>query len=189
MELVTRALIFAARAHDSMRRKLSDAPYILHPLEVATIIASITCDQNVIAAGLLHDTVEDTDVTNDEIKNEFGDVVAHLVACETENKHEELPSRDTWKIRKEESLKVLKNTNDINVKILWLGDKLSNMRSFYRQWQKVGAALWNNFNQKDPAEQKWYYDTIAQYTKDLSDTNAWKEYKSLVVTVFNETDN
>lgn len=186
MELVTEALIFAAKAHDGMRRKLSNSPYILHPMEVASIIGTITDDGHVIAAGLLHDTVEDTNVTNEDIKRAFGERVAFLVSCETENKYSDRPSSETWRLRKEESLKVLRDVGDIDVKILWLGDKLSNMRSFYRDYKIEGAALWNNFNQKDSAQHKWYYDTIAEYTKELSNTIAWQEYKRLVNSVFDE---
>lgn len=186
MELVSEAACFAARAHDGMRRKLSNSPYLLHPMEVAAIIGEITDDQEVIAAGLLHDTVEDTTVTNEDIKNVFGERVAYLVGCETEKKYKGIPSSETWKLRKTESLKILHDTGDRNVKILWLGDKLSNMRSFFREWERTGSRLWDNFSQKDPKEQRWYYDTIALYTEELSQTAAWKEYKKLVEIVFDE---
>ena len=68
--------------------------------------------------------------------------------------------------------------------MLWIGDKLSNIRAIYREWQKEGDALWQNFNQKDPAEHAWYYKTIAKLTESLSNTLAWMEYKTLTEIVF-----
>ena len=188
METFEEAIKFAADAHSGMFRKGSKTPYILHPLEVAVIAGTMTDDIEIITAALLHDTVEDTPVTLDEIKNKFGGRVAALVESETENKREELPPDKTWQIRKEESLEVLKNTDDVGVKILWLSDKLSNMRSFWRKYLKYGDALWQEFHQKDKDKQFWYYDTIASLLSDLKEFEAWKEYKSLINKVFNEGD-
>ena len=184
MEIVSEAIKFAVSAHDGMRRKKSDVPYILHPLEAAVIVGSMTEDQNVIAAAVLHDVVEDTGVTLEEVEEKFGKRIKELVASETENKRENLPASDTWRIRKEESLAELESTDDINVLMLWIGDKLSNIRAIYREWQKEGDALWQNFNQKDPAEHAWYYKTIAKLTERLSDTTAWIEYKTITEIVF-----
>ena len=183
MELVERAIIFATKAHKGMRRK-NNLPYILHPVEVAAIVSSMTSDQEVIAAGALHDVVEDTEIGIQVIEKEFGKRVAGLVTSETENKRKELPADVTWKVRKEEAMEVLKNTKDINVKILFLSDKLSNLRSIYSNWGKEGPNLWKHFNQKDPVEQKWYYNSIANYTQELSDTLAGREYNWLVQELF-----
>ena len=184
MELVSQAIIFAANAHDGMRRKKSPAPYILHPMEAATIVGTITDDQELIAAAILHDVVEDAGVSPEEIERNFGKRVRELVESETEDKRADLPPKETWRIRKEESLAVLKNTDDLGVLTVWLGDKLANMRSFYRTFQLEGDAMWQNFNQKDKNEQAWYYRSIAEYTKRLADTSAWLEYKTLVELVF-----
>lgn len=183
MELVERAIIFATKAHEGMRRK-NNLPYILHTVEVAAIVSSMTSDQEVIAAGALHDVVEDTEIGIQVIEKEFGKRVAGLVSSETEDKRKELPADVTWKVRKEEAMEVLKNTKDINVKILFLSDKLSNLRSIYSNWGKEGPNLWKHFNQKDPVEQKWYYNSIANYTQELSDTLAGREYNWLVQELF-----
>ena len=113
MELVSEAIVFAVKAHDGMRRKKSDLPYILHPMEAATIVGTMTDDQNLIAAAALHDVVEDADITIEEIEDKFGRRVRELVESETEDKRADLPPADTWRIRKEESLAVLKNTTDV----------------------------------------------------------------------------
>ena len=184
MELACEAIVFAAKAHDGMRRKKSESPYILHPMEAAVIVGTMTDDQNVIAAAALHDVVEDAGVTIEEVEEKFGKRVRELVGAETEDKRADLPPEETWRIRKEESLAVLKNTNDLDVLRLWIGDKLANMRAIYRDFKVEGHAMWQRFNQNDPAEQAWYYRTIADYTKRLSDTSAWLEYKTLTELVF-----
>ena len=184
MELVSEAIAFAVKAHDGMRRKKSDAPYILHPMEAAVIVGTTTDDQNLIAAAALHDVVEDAGITLEEIKEKFGQRVWELVRSETEDKREELPPAQTWRIRKEESLAVLKNAEDIAVLMVWLGDKLANMRSIYRDFKVEGVQMWQRFNQKDVNEQAWYYRSIVNRTECLSDTSAWLEYKTLTELVF-----
>ena len=184
MELVSEAIAFAVKAHDGMRRKKSDAPYILHPMEAAVIVGTMTDDQNLIAAAALHDVVEDAGITIEEIEEKFGARVRELVASETEDKRADLPPTDTWRIRKEESLAVLENTNDIGVLMVWLGDKLANMRSIYRDWKVEGDAMWQRFNQKNVSEQAWYYRSIVKLTERLAGTSAWLEYKTLTELVF-----
>ena len=184
MELVSEAVAFAVKAHDGMRRKKSESPYILHPMEAAVIVGTMTDDQNLIAAAALHDVVEDAGVTIEEVEERFGKRVRELVESETENKREDLPPAETWRIRKEETLAVLKNTDDMGILMLWIGDKLANMRAIYRDFKVEGVAMWQRFNQKDVNEQAWYYNTIVEYTARLSDTSAWLEYKTLTELVF-----
>jgi myo-inositol-1(or 4)-monophosphatase len=184
MELVSEAIAFAVKVHDGMRRKKSDLPYILHPMEAAVIVSTMTDDQEVMAAAALHDVVEDAGILMETIEEQFGPRVRALVESETEDKRADRPPMDTWQIRKEESLLVLKNTEDLDVLRVWLGDKLANMRSLYREWKSEGDAMWENFNQKDPNMQAWYYCSIADLTSRISDTSAWIEYKALTDIVF-----
>ena len=184
MELVSEAIVFAVKAHDGMRRKKSEAPYILHPMEAAVIVGTMSDDQNLIAAAALHDVVEDAGIRIEEVEEKFGKRVRELVGSETEDKRADLPPADTWRIRKEESLAVLKSTNDLGVLMVWLGDKLANMRAIYRDFKVEGNAMWQRFNQKDENEQAWYYRSIAKLTERLSETSAWLEYKTLTELVF-----
>ena len=188
MELVSEAIAFAVKAHDGMRRKKSNAPYILHPMEAAVIVGTMTDDQNLIAAAVLHDVVEDADISIEEVEEKFGKRVRELVESETENKRVEKPAAETWRIRKEESLEVLKNTDDIAVLMVWLGDKLANMRSLYRDFKVEGNAMWQRFNQKDANEQAWYYRSIAELTKPLSEYSAWIEYNKFTELVFGKVE-
>lgn len=186
MNVLEEAIIFATHAHEGQKRKSGNIPYILHPLEVANIIATITDDLDTMAAGVLHDTVEDCGVDPREIREKFGPRVAALVQSDSEDKLSDRPASDTWMERKQESLLMLEHTKDIEVKKMWLGDKLSNIRSFYRLYEKKGKDMWDCFHQKDPKIQHWYYMTIAKLLSELSETSAYKEYVTLVGKVFDE---
>lgn len=184
MDIFDKALIFATEKHSGQTRKMSAVPYILHPVEVASIVGTMTDDKEILAAAVLHDTVEDTDTTLEEIKEIFGKRVYLLVMTETEEKREGRPAAETWELRKLETLSILENTKDIGVKMMWLGDKLSNIRSFSREYSKIGDKIWENMHQKNPSKQAWYYRTIAEYLTDLKDYPAYKEYVMFVDYVF-----
>ena len=187
MNKIEEAIKFATDAHAGQKRKLIGTPYILHPLEVAAIVAALTDDENIICAAILHDVVEDTGHGIDEIEKLFGKKVAELVGAETENKRPQLPPEATWKIRKEETLAHLRQTKDKAVKILWLGDKLSNMRAVYNAYLQQGDDVWQAFHEKDKNKQKWYYESIADALRDeFEDTAAFKEYRKLIALVFDE---
>ena len=184
MTKLEKAITFAIQAHHGMIRKKDKLPYILHPLEVVTILGGMTNDEDILSAAVLHDTVEDTDTTFEQIEELFGHRVKELVESETENKRKDLPPSETWYRRKKESLDFLKETDDVAVKMLWLSDKLANMRSFYRLWRQQGNEMWKGFHQEDPKQQAWYYRTIADNVAELQDYAAWKEYRYLVDMIF-----
>ena len=183
--LLNEAIEFAAQAHAGQPRKGSNLPYIVHPMEAVAICASFTDDEEVLAAAALHDVVEDAGVAVDELQERFGARVASIVAGESENKREGIPAAQTWKVRKTESIEHLANAEDVGVRMVCLSDKLSNIRSIQRDFNAVGEAVWQRFNQKDPAEHAWYYSTIADVLQaDLGETEAWREYRRRVDEVF-----
>ena len=177
MNILEEAIIYATIMHQGKIRKFGDTPYILHPLEVAQILSTMTDDQEIITAGILHDIVEDTDGTLAEIRSRFGDRVAELVSSESEEKYPGEDSSATWKKRKEESLKVLRNSKDIGVKMLWVADKLANIRGLAGVYSEKGEVMWQSLNQKDPAMHAWYYRSVAEITElSLNKTGAFKEF-------------
>lgn len=180
------AVKFATDIHQDQKRKLTGTPYILHSMEVAAILASLSTDDDVIISGFLHDVVEDTPGTMEEIYERFGETVGNLVKSETEIKREDQPAELTWKIRKEESLEDLKKAEDINVKKLWLSDKLANLRSIWRSWVNEGDSTFNHFHQKDKKEHEWYYRKVAEYTSELEGTPAYIEFIQLLEIVFKD---
>ena len=182
-KILNKAIEFATKVHSEQFRKGTEIPYILHPLEAASIVGTMTTDDEVIAGAVLHDVVEDTDTTVEQVKELFGERVAELVAAESENKREDTPAQSTWKIRKQETLDHLK-TAPIDVKMITLGDKLSNIRAIHRDYNKIGDELWQRFNQKDKNEHYWYYQGIADCLADLSHYQAYKEYCELIRKTF-----
>ena len=182
--MVEKAMIFASKAHEGMFRKGTDIPYIVHPMEAGAIAASVTSDKEIIAAAILHDTLEDTSVTPLEIEREFGKEVLRLIESDSEDKREDLPPEQTWKIRKQETIDYLKNKADRKEKIIALSDKLSNVRSIYRDYKKIGNELWNRFNQKDKNEHAWYYKSFIETLSELNNTAAYKEYCELIKKIF-----
>lgn len=188
-KLFDEAISFAVQAHEGMTRKKSETPYILHPLEAAAIVGTMTSKEEVLAAAVLHDVVEDTPYTKEDIEIKFGKRVAELVASESENKREELPANATWKIRKAETLDHINRSEDTESKMIMLGDKLSNIRNIYRDQLIVGDEIWNKFNMKDKRQHEWYYNAIAVALKpDLGKFPAWQEYAELIKKVYNNDE-
>ncbi|MEG1613817.1 MAG: HD domain-containing protein [Clostridia bacterium] len=181
---ISQAIHFITDAFDGITRKSSKQPAVFHSLEAGSIVTTMTDDKDVIVAALLHDTIEDTGVSVSDIEKNFGKRVTELVLSETEDKRSDLPPQETWKLRKIKSINLLQATNDIGVKMVFLGDKLSNMRGLYWEYKKRGADLWNDFNQKDPDAHHWYYRTIADALCELKDFSAWKEYDYLIKQLF-----
>ena len=180
--LLDRAITFAVKAHQGMERKGKGFPYIVHPMEAVCIVATMTNDQELLAAAALHDVIEDTDTTADDLKKEFGERVAMLVEAESDDKTEGSKA-ETWHQRKQDTLDRLRNA-DLDIKIVALGDKLSNMRAIAHDYAVLGDELWNRFTVKDPAEHAWRYHALAEALNDLSDTDAYKEFHTLVNKTF-----
>ena len=162
MNMLEEAIIYATVMHQGKVRKFGGTPFILHPMEVAQILSTMTDDEQVITAGILHDIVEDTDGTLEEIEKRFGQRVAFLVSSETEEEYPGEDREDSWKRRKESSLETLKTSSDIGVKMLWLADKLANIRSLAGEYSAKGEAIWQILHQHDPQMQKWYYQSVAE---------------------------
>ena len=183
MKLVTQAMIFAAEKHDGAVRKASNIPYIVHPMEAVEIVATMTKDQELLAAAVLHDTVEDTDTTVEQIRTEFGDRIASLVASESDTMPEGVSEEDSWHARKQAAIDRLARASH-DAKIVALGDKLSNMRAIARDYAQQGDALWNLFHAKDPKEHEWHYRGLADSLRELQETFAYQEFEQLINQVF-----
>lgn len=170
--MVRKAADFAAKAHEGTFRKGSRIPYIYHPMEVALIVAQMTDDEEVIAAAYLHDVLEDTDVTAEELRAAFGERVLALVRSETEDKSK------SWKERKETTIRHLAEA-PFEVKLLTLGDKLSNLRSTARDYLVVGDEVWERFNEKRRECHQWYANGVMEALGELSEFPAYQEMKRL----------
>ena len=150
---IQKAIIYATLKHERQKRKGTNIPYIVHPMEVMQILTELQCTEKVIIAGILHDTLEDTDTRPEEITERFGADVLAIVQTESEDKSK------TWKERKSATIERLKD-DSAETKLVCFADKLSNIRSMYRDKMEVGAELWKRFNaDKDSIE--WYYRGVA----------------------------
>ncbi|MBO7460310.1 MAG: bifunctional (p)ppGpp synthetase/guanosine-3',5'-bis(diphosphate) 3'-pyrophosphohydrolase [Bacteroidales bacterium] len=182
-ELLDRAIVFAVKAHANTERRGKGYPYIVHPLEAVEIVATMTADQELLAAAALHDTVEDTEVTVEQLKAEFGERIASLVADESDVMPEGMTEEDSWHQRKQAAIDRLSRASH-DAKMVALGDKLSNMRAIARDYDEIGEALWNRFHTNDPKEHEWHYRGLADALRELEDTVAYKEFESLINKVF-----
>lgn len=184
-ELLDRAIVFAVRAHAGTERRGKGFPYIVHPLEAVEIVATMTSDQELLAAAALHDTVEDTDVTIEQIRAEFGNRVATFVAAESDEPHQSRDGVENWRARKQAAIdRIARASRD--AKIVALGDKLSNMRAIARDYVQQGDALWSLFHSNDPKDHEWHYRGLADSLSELHDTFAYKEFMLLINQVFSK---
>lgn len=178
--MVDKAIAFATKAHEGQVRKGTSRPYIVHPVEVGDIVAKMTDDEEVIAAAVLHDTIEDCDgVTEEVIRKEFGERVASMVAHESEDKTK------SWRERKSTTIERLK-VAPLELQYIGLADKLSNMRDIDRDYPIYGEELWNRFRMKDKNVIGWYYKEIMKSLESLKGMEAYEEYCQLVKANFGE---
>jgi myo-inositol-1(or 4)-monophosphatase len=182
-QIVDRAIRYATEHHAGVPRKGTSLPYIVHPLEAMVIVSTITNDQELMAAAALHDVVEDTGVTIDDIRREFGSRVAQLVDDETDREVPGVSHVDSWQQRKQAAVDRLAAASR-DVQIVALGDKLSNIRGMARNYRELGDQLWQRFNEKPPACHARYYRQLAASLAPLSDTDAYREFVRLVDQVF-----
>ena len=182
--LLCQATRLAAQAHDGAYRKGGRAPYLLHVMETAEIVGTMTEDEDVLAAAVLHDVLEDTSVTEEELRETVGGHVTELVVAVSENKRREQPAEMTWRLRKQESVERLLKEPRLEVKMIALGDKLSNIRALQRDYGILGEQVWERFNNKSKAEQGWYYQAVTDALQDLNVYPVWHELANLVWEVF-----
>ena len=155
---ITRALNKAATLHIGQIRKADGLPYIVHPVSVAMILADYTKDEDVIAAGLLHDTLEDTEYSEEEMREEFGDRVAGFVTEVTE-----MDKSHPWIERKEAYLAHLEIAS-LEAKLVCGADKLHNLQSMRDAVRAFGVEIYGRFNA--PADKKlWFYEQCVEVFK------------------------
>lgn len=180
--LIDRAIGFAARAHEGQRRKTGNVPFIAHPVGVAMLLQDMGCDESVVAAGLLHDTVEDTSVTLAEIRQQFGDRVADIVAGCTEP-----PKKSTrWELRKMHTIQTLRDA-PLEVKLVSAADKYHNLVHTRYTEQTLGSAIWKRFG-RGKEQQAWYYrsvlDSLCQNVPDRERFPIFDQLTQIIEEIF-----
>jgi (p)ppGpp synthase/HD superfamily hydrolase len=154
-----RALRLAAQAHEGQVRKGSPVPYIEHPMAVAMVLDRAGFEEEVVVAGLLHDLVEDTHVTLEDIRSAFGDAVAEIVAGCSEIKLDAQGKKRPWADRKRDHLEALKSAS-LATKAVTLADKLHNLASIAFDLDE-GRPVWSAFNAPREDVLAYYWAMLA----------------------------
>lgn len=180
MKMLEEAIKYAVEHHNGSNRKGKDVPYILHPLEALNILYRMDASEEVLCAGVLHDTVEDTDATIADITVKFGTHVAELVAGHSENKDLE------WEERKRIALADVAKA-DKDEQMVVLADKLANIRDIAMDYAKEGNSLWKRFN-RGYEKQSWYYhggvEALAKLAEYDDTKPFYNEFKEKVEMIF-----
>lgn len=182
--LLEKAIHFATEEHAGGRRKGTSRPYIGHPLQVMNILMQMEADPTLMMAGLLHDTIEDTDTTYLDIKNEFGMDVAALVAAHSE------PPEVSWEEGRRQTVEEL-DYSSFREKLLIMADVTANLRSLWRDYRHIGEELWERFN-VPKNRQAWFYgavqDKLAEMQQYMETSEIYWEmvglYKDLFVAYY-----
>jgi (p)ppGpp synthase/HD superfamily hydrolase len=183
--MINQAIETALEAHEGEPRKGTKIPYVTHPLAVGFLLAKAGCTDEVIAAGILHDTVENTHITLDDVRVKCGATVAAIVQGCSE------PDRGaSWEERKQHTIDFLKSTSK-EIKFVALADKLHNIGSMRADHQNVGEKLWERFN-KGKLKQAWYYNGLVEVLQDDTADEAYKtlhkDFAKTVKAVFGERE-
>ena len=150
-EKLHNAIVFAAKKHGCQSRKGTSIPYITHPIVAMNSLIEWGLDDDIAVAGVLHDTLEDTNTTYDELVAEFGARVADLVAFCSENK-----SYD-WESRKQHTIDLIHSSDNFDAMTVTLADKFANLSDIYTQCDENG--FWDRFN-RGKADEGWYYGEL-----------------------------
>jgi (p)ppGpp synthase/HD superfamily hydrolase len=153
--MINLAIEVAAWAHQGQVRKGTDLPYITHPYAVGMLLLRSGCSEEVVAAGLLHDTLEDTSLSVEEIRLQFGEKVSAIVlGCSEPNRS--LP----WEERKQHTLDFLR-TAPLEIRWVSCADKLHNLQTLIQDLNRLGDQVWHKFN-RGRQKQEWYYRGVVE---------------------------
>ncbi len=137
--LVEKAFVLALRAHEGQMRKDAPTPYIVHPVRVAILLARYGLSDTVVAAGLVHDVVEDTSLSLEDVRRELGEEVAAIVAPVT---HDDTLS---WDDKKKAYIEAVRAASE-GAKAVSVADKIANAESLIAAHEREGSAVWLHFN-------------------------------------------
>jgi len=152
LPLIERAARIAAQSHIAQKRKSDGSPYIVHPFMVARLLTAYQFEDDVVAAALVHDVLEDTDVTEAELRDELGDTVVDIVLQVSEDMS--LP----WEERKTAYAAHVAEASE-GVKAVSIGDKIHNLQSMLIGWSKQGDSFWEHFT-RGIDNQIWLVQTL-----------------------------
>lgn len=166
MNITEEAFKFAVLAHyGQIRKGDGETPFLLHPIAVGEILRDYGANNEEIAAGYLHDIVEDTNYTLEDIEKKFGKNIANLVNAASEPDHKNL----SWEERKTHTISSIRDKS-LSEKIIVASDKINNIESLIKLFNKIGKEDFSNFN-KGKDYQEWYYRNIYKSLINNEDEN------------------
>ena len=175
------AIYFATKAHKGQKRKIEDIDMIFHPFTVGMLLQRNNCDDDIIAAGILHDVVEDTPYTFEDIKNEFGEKIMNYVYDASE------PDKSLeWEDRKKHTIEHIKNA-PLGSKLIVTCDKITNLEDLYECIKKYGEEKSYKALKRGKELQKWYYCSLYESCIYGVDENhpLFRRYKNVLSKLFN----
>jgi (p)ppGpp synthase/HD superfamily hydrolase len=190
---IEQALRAAAVLHqDQVRKGRIPIPYVTHLYAVAFLVADYTQNENAVIAALLHDTLEDTDYTSEELKNDFGEEVTKLVIAVSEHQGKTEKKEMTWKERKEKYVRQLDKADEYAL-VIAAADKIHNFRSTIEEYYERSERYIKDFG-SDLREKLLMYQEISnvlnrRLKNDIIHefNHVWSEYKNFIANVEKET--
>jgi (p)ppGpp synthase/HD superfamily hydrolase len=170
--VVEMAARVAVSAHKDQKRKSDTSPYVVHPFMCALMLTEHRFSDEVIAASLTHDVLEDTEVSESELLERLGEQVVAIIRTVTEDKS--LP----WEERKKKYVEAVR-TSSVEVKAVSIADKIHNMQSLLTAYEKEGSQLWKKFSRgKD--KKLWFEEMCLSMFQDTWSHPLIEEYEALV---------
>ena len=160
--MIFNAIKFVANAHEGQFRKGTNIPYIYHLMNVMKTLCEIGCDEETIIAGILHDVVEDTTVTLEEVELLFGKRIATIVSGASEPDHlrKGEDQKSSWKARKQHTIDFISHEATLEQLFVSCADKIDNAEAIRNDNFLAGEAIWQRFN-APKVDQQWYYRSIS----------------------------
>ncbi len=188
MKLIPKAFKIAFECHKKQRRKGDNSPYIVHILDVAKyLLSEPSASEEVVIAGILHDALEDTNYSAEQLKEDFGENILKLVQFATEPEKivtlSKEQKRQTWKKRKQYTLDSCRTATTDQILVL-LADKLSNLYSIKDDLLLLDDSIWSYFN-APKAEVYWYYSELGKiFAQRVGNSRLFKLYDKVLTDVF-----
>ncbi len=157
--MINEAIKLAVQAHKGQLRKGTNIPYIVHPMRVMERLLHAGYSEEVACAGVLHDVIEDGDVSLSQLENQFGKRIAELVDAATEVETEGPRDSTTWKQRKEHKIESFEALEDAEAIAIIVADKLDNLSDIVKDHKKYDYKLWDRFNASFE-DISWFYTTL-----------------------------
>lgn len=170
--IIEKAARLAVEGHGGQIRKSDDSPYLVHPIMVALMLQKHGFSDVVVAAGLAHDLLEVTEMTEQELKNELGNKVTEIVQAVSND------DSLAWEDKKKQYIESVRNGPE-GAKAVCVADKIHNLESLLVAYEKQGPELWKRFNRgKD--KKIWFETEVLKMLKETWDHPMIAEYEALL---------